>query len=201
MKIEFSLDDGSKHDVMALALLMKHGFADRTTFYIPTVRELSDDEVVFISQHAQIGGHTVTHPMDLKLLTGTELMKEIGGNKTYLEDLIQRPITSFCYPRGRYNDDVKVAVRFSGFKEARTTRVLQIFEGSDPYEKHTTIHMMQREEYEGMDWLEVAETMLEQARKMPDKTCFHVWGHSWELEKNQDWPRFEKLLEILSNEE
>jgi len=28
---------------------------------------------------------------------------------------------------------------------------------------------------------------------------WHLWGHSWEIEKNRDWKKFEDLLEYISN--
>jgi peptidoglycan/xylan/chitin deacetylase (PgdA/CDA1 family) len=123
---------------------------------------------------------------------------EIKINKYELEVITGKPVLSFCYPRGRFDENVKKAVQDAGYVEARTTRIMQTFESSDPYEKDTTIHMNPRDEYQGKHWLEVAKDMLTMNDGTGVINYFHVWGHSWEIDKNHEWHNFETLLEILS---
>lgn len=202
MKIEFSFDDGSDLDFKAIDLLEKFGFLGQTTFYIPTNTQLPLEDIVRMSKITGIGGHTVTHPMDIKLLSDEAIRCEVVGNKAHLEALIGRQITSFCYPRGRFDERVKSAVVDSGYTEARTTRVLctQLSGREIDLEKETTIHVAPRKEYGGVAWNAVAERMLEEARARGDQGYFHVWGHSWEIERNNDWPHLEALLALLSKE-
>lgn len=52
-----------------------------------------------VGQGLQIGSHTVNHP-DVGTLDATGLEREIVASRSFLEDRLQVPVTSFCYPRG-----------------------------------------------------------------------------------------------------
>lgn len=201
MQISFSFDDGSQQDFRTQELLRKYGFAEQTIFYIPSKSELTWDGIRELAEYSEIGGHTVHHPMDMKLLTDENMAAEIKINKYELEVVTGKPVLSFCYPRGRFDENVKKAVMDAGYIEARTTRVMQTFASGDAYEKDTTIHMNPRDEYNGKHWLEVAKDMLGLTGGAGVIDYFHVWGHSWEIEKNNDWHHFETLLELLSDKE
>ena len=194
MKIELSFDDGAKKDLKVLELLIKYGLADNATFYIPTNCEMSDDEILQIAKHSKVGGHTKSHPSDMKLLTDEQLKDEIESNRRYLVDLTGQVVESFCYPRGRYDERVKQAVKDAGFKEARTTRVLCPYV-EDPFEKGTSIHMYARKEYLTSDWYEISLAFLQKG----NQDFFHLWGHSWEM-TDEDWIWFEEVLKILSKQ-
>ena len=83
----------------------------------------------------------------------------------------------------------------AGFKEARTTKVLNIEKPVDLFEKGTSIHVYQRKEYEGKDWLSVAYELCNLAKKK--KGYFHIWGHSWEIEKYQQWDKLEEFFKFV----
>jgi len=164
------------------------------TFYLPVICDLSDSQMRYIAENAKVGGHTLSH----QYLTETDLENaenEIKMGKERLEEIIGKEVKSFCYPRGRYNDRIKKLVRDAGFEEARTTRVLWT-EVDDPYEKHTTIHVYPRSEYNGRDWFEVACEKLEHVQK--NGGIFHIWGHSWEIDKFNQWDKFEAFLKKMS---
>lgn len=200
MRFEISFDDGHELDTKALGYLIEHELAPYATFYIPTVSALEDEEIEHIANYAVIGGHTVNHPLDLKKVEPDNLLvEEIEGNKLDLEDLLKKPIESFCYPRGRYDERVKGVVVRSGFKEARTTDVLVTDINFDPFEKPTTIHMFAREEYKGEDWFNLAKSYFQLALDKKDKGYFHLWGHSWELEKFDEWDKFDEILAYLKS--
>jgi peptidoglycan/xylan/chitin deacetylase (PgdA/CDA1 family) len=67
----------------------------------------------------EIGAHTVGHPI-LTCLPAKEQEEEILANKQDLENMINKPITSFSYPHGDYNDDIVKMVGRLGFKNACT---------------------------------------------------------------------------------
>ena len=195
MRLEISIDDGHQLDFKAIELLKKYELP--ATFYIPSNTDLLGEEIKEIAKDFEIGGHTVNHLHTLKDVDDITLKHEIEDNKTWLEEIIGRKITSFCYPRGRYDERIKKAVKDAGFTEARTTKVLCIDKPTDPFEKGTSIHCYQRKEYENIDWLELASSMYQECLKKPD-SVFHVWAHSWELEKNDEWDKFEELLKTIS---
>jgi len=194
-KPEFSFDDGSIFDKKIAKLLEKYGFTG--TFYIPSNCELSPKVIRQISVNHEIGGHTETHPMDLKLLSYKELISEINNNKIWLGGLIGREVNKFCYPRGRYNENVIAVLKEVFFNEARTTKVLKTDLQEDPFRKGTTIHIYQRAEYQDTPWHKIARTLFEQAKEKDG--YFHLWGHGWEINRDKNWNKFEKLLEYIKD--
>ncbi len=41
--------------------------------------------------------------------------------------------------------------------------------------------------------------LFEELRAANKQAVFHLWGHSWELEKNNDWDRLESVLPHICN--
>jgi peptidoglycan/xylan/chitin deacetylase (PgdA/CDA1 family) len=62
----------------------------------------------------EIGAHTCTHA-DLPTLEPHAAKAEIHGSKLDLEDMLGTNISSFAYPKGRYNAAVREMVINSGF--------------------------------------------------------------------------------------
>ena len=195
MLVDFSFDDGSIFDKKIAKLLEKYGFIG--TFYIPSNCDISPNVIKQISVNHIIGGHTETHPMDLKLLSYKDLVREIRNNKEWLKSITGQSINTFCYPRGRYNDNVINVLIDEYFEEARTTQVLKTDLPEDPFRKDTTIHIFQRSEYKDIPWHKVARSMFHEAK---DKDgYFHLWGHGWEINRDKNWNKFEKLLEYIKD--
>jgi peptidoglycan/xylan/chitin deacetylase (PgdA/CDA1 family) len=71
------------------------------------VKELSD-------RGHEIGSHSVSHP-HLTQLPRQEMMAELRGSKQQLEDLVAKPVTTFCYPFGDCNPEVRNCVQEAGF--------------------------------------------------------------------------------------
>jgi peptidoglycan/xylan/chitin deacetylase (PgdA/CDA1 family) len=67
-----------------------------------------------------IGSHTRTHPR-LTRCSPEQLVDEVAGSKSRLEDEIGCEVRHFCYPYGRWNDAVTEAVRDAGYATACTT--------------------------------------------------------------------------------
>lgn len=189
--VQTSWDDGCKLDLHMADLLLKYKIP--ATFYIPIMSELDDSEVRQLAEDFEIGGHTIAHPV-LTAIEYEDMEYEIWQGKKYLETIIKRKIKSFCYPKGKYNDAVIQEVRKAGFTNARTTDVFRT-SVDDPFRKGTTIHVYNRAEYNGKDWLEVA---LEQLKKVArEGGIYHVWGHSWEVEKFGNWQKLETLFKEM----
>lgn len=73
------------------------------------IKELSSDPLFSIQSH------TLTHP-DLTKITAEQLQKELEESKKYLEDFTGKPIQTFAYPYGFYNDTVLEAVEHAGYQ-------------------------------------------------------------------------------------
>lgn len=189
MIFETSWDDGTKEDFYLIALLQKYSMP--ATFYIPIEGELTPEEIKKVAKHFEVGSHTVSHPADLKQLEVDMMDFEILTSKQMLETIVERPVTKFCYPRGRYDEVVKNRVIQAGYSEARSTVVLSL-EAGDPFAKKTTIHVYQRKEYQGVDWLEMAKQYLDLA--IEGDKYFHLWGHSKEIERDKNWEKLEEFF-------
>jgi peptidoglycan/xylan/chitin deacetylase (PgdA/CDA1 family) len=71
------------------------------------------------SQGFQFGGHTRNHKKLVSIGLG-EAEKEISSGKKDLEALLQKPVLSFAYPYGDFNEQIIELVKICGFKAART---------------------------------------------------------------------------------
>jgi peptidoglycan/xylan/chitin deacetylase (PgdA/CDA1 family) len=67
-----------------------------------------------------IGAHTKSHP-NLTSLSTAAAQDEIAGSRQILLDLGARPVSTFAYPLGAYNDSIKQIVKNSGFTGARSS--------------------------------------------------------------------------------
>lgn len=145
----------------------------------------------------KIGGHTVTHPENMRYLSPGALDWEIQNNKNFIEELIKKEITDFCHPGGRYDENVIEAVKRAGFKTARTTLINNTDIPADPYQIKTTIHVLPtRWEYNGKYWLDCAIAKFDEAKKKDG--YFHVWGHGWEIENFNLWVDLENLFYYIN---
>ena len=222
LHVTTSWDDGDVLDERLAAMLEKYGL--KGTFYIPRDywgERLSDDAIRALSEKFEIGAHTLTHA-DLTKLSLDEAEKEIRGSKQWLEEVTGKPVGMFCYPRVRYTREVRDLVEKAGFRDARTTEQFSLAKGA-PFEMATTIHVYPlpfrpgvglrrlfgpiRERYSGYRSLGVPLYDLrsfESAAKRSFDTAltrgdiFHLWGHSWEVEKYKLWESLEHVLEYIA---
>lgn len=70
-------------------------------------------------QSIDFGSHTLHHK-ELPMLDYDEVIKEISYSKMYLEKKLNTDIISFCYPRGKYNDNIISIVSEAGYDIAFT---------------------------------------------------------------------------------
>jgi peptidoglycan/xylan/chitin deacetylase (PgdA/CDA1 family) len=196
MKVSISVDDGGYSDLKVAELLEKHGF--KGIFFIPALTtRIRGNDLKDLAKVHEIGGHTMTHPYDLKTLPYPQLQYEVMEGKKKLEYIIGKEIEAFCYPRGRFNQVVKEVVIDAGYKWARTARVLRTKMPVDPFETDTTIHILRtRKEYEGRDLLGLVDEMLVKASQEEDG-MFHMWLHSSELDEHCLWSEFEEALKMI----
>ena len=119
-------DDGPETQyVYALPLLKKHSFT--ATFFLFTnaigrKHYLSWDQVLELSADGmQIGCHSMFHPYLTRITDEKQLWREIAGSKEVLEAHLGKPVTTFAYPFGQYNDQVVELVKQAGYTCARGT--------------------------------------------------------------------------------
>lgn len=91
-----------------------HGIPARQMLTGQQLRELHRNGI-------EIGSHTATHA-DLPTLDACALRDEVQGSKAALEDLLGAEVSSFAYPKGRFNSAVRDAIEQAGYSAACSTR-------------------------------------------------------------------------------
>lgn len=212
-----SWDDGHELDLALASELAVHGLPG--TFYvaplcrgIPAQKRLTNSALLELADSFEIGGHTLTHP-HLSRITPVEARREILDGKVALEDRIGRPVTSFCYPYGDYGKEHPDIVRGVGFTLARTVERFCTREPDDLFQMGTTVHAY-RHLVDGPQIARRARSFRSAAgmwrnwerlgRRMFEETCvnggvFHLWGHSWEVDDNDDWLRLRRICDEISD--
>jgi peptidoglycan/xylan/chitin deacetylase (PgdA/CDA1 family) len=212
-----SWDDGHVYDFAVANLLTTYQLSG--TFYIaplngefPTRARLRDRDIVELSTQFEIGGHTLTH-VRLPTASPDVASAEIASGKNYLEDCIGRRLISFCYPGGEYTPFHMEMVRNAGFQLARTVERHCVDRPSSLMEVPTTFHAYQhlsdgtaalrmatgnpfRAARYFSHWDTWAIALFEQV--LTHGGVFHLWGHSWELERQGDWDRLERVMAHIS---
>lgn len=195
LTFDTSWDDGWHLDMRIASLLKKYNLPG--TFYIVcdwvgTKDYLTWDQIKELDQMGfKIGSHTMSHPADLKMQFDDFLYAEVQSSKGIIENVIGHPISSFCYPRGRYDERVKQAVARAGYTEARTTGPVGLTEVKDTLAKPGTIHVFNGR-YESGNWLTSAMQVMDKVAK--EGGYVNLWGHSKEVDAHNEWDRLEEFL-------
>jgi peptidoglycan/xylan/chitin deacetylase (PgdA/CDA1 family) len=216
-----SWDDGDWQDIKLAEMLRKAGLA--ATFYVPIFgpdgkRTLRPKDLwALVSEGFEVGAHTITHPV-LSELHGRQLWVEVSVCKQVLEQILGQEVQMFCYPRGRYNQEVLETVRKAGYRGARTTRMLCHRNSFSAFEMPTTLqayphdslayykNLGRRRDLPGLckyvfelrrlqSWVELGKTLFDQA--LAEGGIWHLYGHSWEIEKLGLWNELQEVLDYV----
>ncbi|HXY26900.1 MAG TPA: polysaccharide deacetylase family protein [Acidimicrobiales bacterium] len=214
-----SWDDGHELDLRLASELTAHGMAG--TFYlaprcreIPSAKRLGPSAICELAERHEIGAHTLTHPR-LTDLPAHRARSEILGGKDAIENSIGRRVTSFCYPYGAYGEEHPAMVRTAGFTVARTVDRFRTGPPSDLLRMGTTVHAS-RHLVDGphvlrrarsprqavalwRNWDLLGRRLFEEVRS--NGGVFHLWGHSWEIDANDDWRRLRSVLDELADQD
>jgi peptidoglycan/xylan/chitin deacetylase (PgdA/CDA1 family) len=100
-----------------------------------THRSLALEEVLALGQGelVEVGSHTVTHPF-LSTLSAASQWTEIQRSKADLEEILERPVTSFSYPNGSYTAETVTAVQEAGFTCACSSIANVVWRGTDCFQ-------------------------------------------------------------------
>lgn len=206
-----SWDDGDVLDLRLAVLLEKYGL--RGTFYIAKEyrkERLSEAQIQELSRTHEIGAHTLTHP-DLRTLSREDKDKEIRGSKVWLEELLGKEIPMFCYPKGYHDPESAQLVMDVGFRAARTTferGMLQVYplpirrgvgvrRMLEPLmERYARLRAMGVPPWRMYSFGAAARAAFDHAYKTGG--VFHLWGHSWEIERYGLWGELESLLAYIA---
>jgi peptidoglycan/xylan/chitin deacetylase (PgdA/CDA1 family) len=144
---------------------------------------------------------------------------EIQGCYNWLTNLVGTPPVSFCFPRGIYNQAAVEYTLKCGFKIVRTTELLNPwFDKSNPLipttlqvYKHSELtyykHLLKRFNLKSLLLYMKSNRSSDLHRNVEyylnfiqnHGGCFHLWGHSWEIEELNLWTDLENLFKTISN--
>lgn len=99
----------------------------------PTGRLLAKDDLRQMqSVGMEIGSHTTSH-VRLPALDDTALRRELIDSKAALEDVLGRPVSSFAYPYGAWDERCADEVKAADYDAACTTRTGWAMRDRTPY--------------------------------------------------------------------
>jgi peptidoglycan/xylan/chitin deacetylase (PgdA/CDA1 family) len=137
-KICITFDDGNISSYNATLKILEMG-AKCTHFIVPyrmtrgDTDTMSWEQVLDLDSHGvEIGSRSLSHP-HLTKLSRDDLKMELESSKQILEDKLGKPVTSFAYPYGEYDNRTREVVREAGYLCAFTTRHLYTPENTDIY--------------------------------------------------------------------
>jgi peptidoglycan-N-acetylglucosamine deacetylase len=216
-----SWDDGHPADLRLADLLEKYTLP--ATFYVPrrcSQSVMNEDEIRQLSRRFEIGAHTLDH-VYLCGVSDIEAAAQIRDSKQWIEDVTGEPCGVFCFPGGQYGPRHINMVRAAGFRAARTVEFLatrrpraaaqlallpttvQVFPHRFPaYLRNAARHLSFFQLLgSGVlhcsgDWTALAQRLL--SRVLRAGGVFHLWGHSWEIERLQQWRQLEAFFAELA---
>jgi peptidoglycan/xylan/chitin deacetylase (PgdA/CDA1 family) len=214
--ITISVDDGHETDLRTADLLDDIGL--RATFYIPATNPerpvMDDDAIRRIAARFEVGGHTFHH-RPLTGLPADESRQEIVDGKTWLEDVAQTAVRTFCYPRGKFNAALARQVEAAGFACGRTCYLNITEPPANPYMwgvstqafSHSRAIQIRHAAIE-RNWTGLANyaRIFRGAVDWEDhfaRAAAHVAGnggiahlflHSWEIDEHDGWEKLRRVL-------
>lgn len=216
-----SWDDGYPADLRLAELLDKYGVA--ATFYIPrrcAHSVMNEKQIYELSRRFEIGAHTLDH-VYLDGASDREAEAQIAGSRRWIEDVTGRKCQAFCFPGGKYRKHQIRVVQKAGFSVARTTELLSTARPRrlagllvlpttvQAFPHHSSAYLrnaLRRREvvqllgsgalFSTGKWVGLAERLL--ARVLRVGGVFHLWGHSWEIEEQQQWRQLERFLAFVA---
>ena len=193
--LNFSIDDGVLEDEHMVAIFNRYGI--KGSFNLnscqddyPTRIRLSRENIDRIYAGHEIACHTEYHP-PLDMISRSEVIREMFGDRQRLEAASGRMITGFVYPNGHCSPALAEIALAAGFEYARTTHSQRElwYVPQDFFFWSPTCHYLEAPEF--------VEPFLCETRQL--LTLFCIWGHSYEPEKNHQWDLIEKLCAKLGN--
>ncbi len=217
--ITTSWDDGYPLDWKLAELLNKYNLPG--TFYIPktnTEYEVMDEySIIDLSKQFEIGGHTMNH-----VRISEDSKPTLYQRDCRLLSLAHRPAWTtagiFLLSGGVFNNAAVEFTLQSGFQIIRTTELLNpgltqkgsVFPTTIQVYNHSGFtyikHLLLRSKFESLriffkigntnQLSKMVENYIEQILSYGG--CFHLWGHSWEIEKFGLWNQLEEMLQLMS---
>ena len=198
-----SYDDGVIQDIRFVQLLNRYGL--KGTFNLNyglmrqnftwqhecgmTVRRIPEDQVAAVYEGHEIASHSYSHPY-FDNASETEVLKELGSDKFFLERLFGREVAGYATPFYYYSDLMADCVRHCGFEYAR------ISEESNDYSIPTDFYRWRGSKFHwDNDLVDFVSDFLETDQEL---AICQLVGHSYDLDVMDLWDTMEDICRRVS---
>lgn len=200
--LTLSYDDAYVYDRHLIDIFDKYGLL--ATFNISSGRyypedgkennnrimKLTEAKELYSNSEHEIALHTRFHK-PLTDLKSEEVINEIMEDRLFAEKEFKRRITGLAYPYGAYNGDTLRLAEVCGISYSRGKNDTENFSFPENwFEFNPTCH------HDSPRLFELAERFINGNPRLWN-WLFFVWGHSHELEKNNNWDRIEKFSRLV----
>ena len=193
-----SYDDGVVQDIRFVELLNRYGL--KGTFNLNygllykgftwqhecgmTVRRIREEDIPAVYAGHEVASHSYSHPY-FDHMEETEILKELGADKFFLEGLMGREVAGYATPFYYYSDLMADCVRRCGFAYAR------ISEESGDYSLPEDFYRWRGSKFHwDNDLEEFVEGFLETDREL---ALCQIVGHSYDLDVMDRWDMMERI--------
>lgn len=201
--ITISSDDGVIQDKRFVDILNKYGL--KATFNINSgmmynecvwvcegveIRRMTAKECRKLFANHEIAAHSLTHPT-LTALDDYMFERQIVGDKVNLETIFGRKITGFALPGGTSDKRLPDLCKRFGIKYVRGSCESKGFDVPENfYDISATVR------YSNDEVFELIEDFIN--LNPASSKIMHIYGHSYEMDINNSWERFEAICRRIS---
>lgn len=199
-----SYDDGVVQDIRFVALLNRYGL--KGTFNLNyglmhqnftwehecgmTVRRIPEEQVAAVYAGHEVASHSYSHPY-FDNASETEILKELGSDKFFLEKLFGREVAGYATPFYYYSDLMAHCVCHCGFEYAR------ISEESNDYTIPTDFYRWRGSKFHwDADLEDFVRGFLETDQEL---ALCQLVGHSYDLDVLNLWDTVERICRWVSD--
>jgi peptidoglycan/xylan/chitin deacetylase (PgdA/CDA1 family) len=208
--LTFSYDDGVTQDLKLIEILDKYGL--KCTFNVNsallgrsgalttggknvTHNKINTADVRAVYSNHETAVHTLTHP-SLANCDDAEITRQVEEDRVALSKLVGYDVVGMAYPNGSNDDRVAGVIRDStGVKYSRTVSSTGNFDPQDNlYRFNPTVYHCDMEKM-----FKLGEEFIKLQTETPK--LFYIWGHSYELDVDDRWQRFEEFCKLISGKD
>ena len=205
--LTLSYDDGVIQDRRLVQILNRYGL--KCTFNIGSgvlgyqgsavfsekevdVSKVSATEVKDLYADHEVAGHGLYHSSLTDVGTPTA-MYEIIEDRRQLEKIIEKPVYSFAYPFGTYNNTVKQILHLAGYRSARTVVSSHSFDLPEDFlEWNATCH------HNDPQLMTLAKQFCQDSHRFLMPQLFYLWGHAYEFDGDDNWDVIETFADYVA---
>lgn len=204
-----SYDDGVFQDIRLIEILNRYGlkatfnlnsglFGQQRILQVRGVpvnhNRLKAEDIRGVYAGHEVAAHTVTHAM-LPECSQEEIVREVEADRLALSELTGYEVVGMAYANGgeNNNDAVAQVIRErTNIQYARTITCTGNFAIQKNLLRYnpTVFHLRMDEMFA------LGEQFLAMEPETPQ--LFYVWGHSYELDAENTWNRFEEFCRMMS---